>query len=58
MKVKLEIVTTLLVSDLYHKPFVFASIHKQPFPLPHCGICDLPCVTSTAQENDCLMEQG
>jgi hypothetical protein len=58
MKIKPEVVTTLIVSDLYHKPLVFAFIHKQPFPLPHYGICDHACVTSAAQENDCLMEQG
>jgi len=39
MKIKLEVVTTLIVSDLYHKPLVFGFIYKQPFPLPHCGIC-------------------
>jgi hypothetical protein len=50
MKIKSEVVTPLIVSDLYRKPLVFAFIHKQPFPLPHGGICDLPCVISTAQK--------
>jgi len=27
MKIKLEVVTTLIVSVLYHKPLVFAFIH-------------------------------
>lgn len=28
MKIKSEVVTTLIVSDLYHKPLVFAFIHN------------------------------
>jgi hypothetical protein len=58
MKMKSEVVTTLIVSDLCHKPLVFAFIYKQPFPLPHCAVCDLPCIASTTQQNDCLIEQG